>query len=101
MGNLQEHWQTEFRTQKTVDKMSQMMKQAIRGLLDVDLAGNPTSDVQFNPNNSCCAIEGIISPDGRVFGKMGHSERIGHGLYKNVDGDFNIGMFASAVEYFK
>ena len=67
----------------------------------VDLAGNPTTDIHFNPNNSVCAIEGITSPDGRVFGKMGHSERIGHGLYKNVDGDFNIGMFASAVEYFK
>ena len=67
----------------------------------VDLAGNPTADIHFNPNNSVCAIEGITSPDGRVFGKMGHSERIGHGLYKNVDGDFNIGMFASAVEYFK
>ncbi len=67
----------------------------------VDLAGKPTADIHFNPNNSVCAIEGITSPDGRVFGKMGHSERIGHGLYKNVDGDFNIGMFASAVEYFK
>ena len=67
----------------------------------VDLSGNPTADIHFNPNNSVCAIEGITSPDGRVFGKMGHSERIGHGLYKNVDGDFNIGMFASAVEYFK
>ena len=67
----------------------------------VDLSGKPTADIHFNPNNSVCAIEGITSPDGRVFGKMGHSERIGHGLYKNVDGDFNIGMFASAVEYFK
>ncbi len=67
----------------------------------VDLSGKPTADIHFNPNNSVCAIEGITSPDGRVFGKMGHSERIGHGLYKNVDGDFNIGMFNSAVEYFK
>ncbi len=67
----------------------------------VDLAGNPTSDIHFNPNDSVCAIEGITSPDGRVFGKMGHSERIGNGLYKNVEGDFNIGMFKSAVEYFK
>ncbi len=67
----------------------------------VDLAGKPTSDIHFNPNDSVCAIEGITSPDGRVFGKMGHSERIGNGLYKNVDGDFNIGMFKSAVEYFK
>ncbi len=67
----------------------------------VDLGGNPTADIHFNPNNSVCAIEGITSPDGRVFGKMGHSERIGHGLYKNVDGDFNIGMFDAAVKYFK
>ena len=67
----------------------------------VDLTGKPTADIHFNPNNSVCAIEGITSPDGRVFGKMGHSERIGHGLYKNVDGDFNIGMFDAAVKYFK
>ena len=67
----------------------------------VDLNGNPTSDVRFNPNNSCFAIEGITSPDGRVLGKMGHSERIGNGLYKNVDGNFDMGMFRSAVKYFK
>ena len=67
----------------------------------VDLDGNPTSDIRFNPNNSAFAIEGITSPDGRVFGKMGHSERIGSGLYKNVDGNYDIGMFRSAVEYFK
>ncbi|MBE7015784.1 MAG: phosphoribosylformylglycinamidine synthase [Ruminococcaceae bacterium] len=67
----------------------------------VDLAGNPTKDVQFNPNNSCVAIEGIISPDGRVIGKMGHSERIGSGLYKNVEGNYDLGMFRSAVKYFK
>ena len=67
----------------------------------VDANGDPTADVRFNPNNSACAIEGITSPDGRVFGKMGHSERIGNGLYKNVPGDFEIGMFRSAVKYFK
>ncbi len=67
----------------------------------VDLAGNPTADVRFNPNNSAFAIEGITSPDGRVFGKMGHSERIGNGLYKNVPGDYDIGMFRAAVKYFK
>ena len=67
----------------------------------VDLDGNATSDVQFNPNDSMAAIEGITSPDGRVFGKMGHSERIGQGLYKNVPGSYNIGMFESAVKYFK
>ena len=67
----------------------------------VDLSGNATADVQFNPNDSAFAIEGITSPDGRVFGKMGHSERIGSGLYKNVDGEYNIRMFESAVKYFK
>ncbi len=67
----------------------------------VDLSGNATSDIQFNPNDSVMAIEGITSPDGRVFGKMGHSERVGNGLYKNVIGDYDIKMFKSAVKYFK
>ncbi|MBQ6717906.1 MAG: phosphoribosylformylglycinamidine synthase [Clostridia bacterium] len=67
----------------------------------VDLDGNATSDVHFNPNNSMYAIEGITSPDGRVFGKMGHSERIGEGLYKNVLGEYDIRMFEAAVKYFK
>ena len=67
----------------------------------VDLDSNATDDIRFNPNGSICAIEGITSPDGRVFGKMGHSERIGNGLYKNVPGSFDMKMFESAVEYFK
>ena len=67
----------------------------------VDFDGNATSDIRFNPNNSTYAIEGITSPDGRVFGKIVHSERIGSGLYKNVDGIFDMKMFESAVKYFK
>ncbi len=67
----------------------------------VDFSGNASSDVHFNPNGSMYAIEGITSPDGRVFGKMGHSERIGSGLYKNVPGEYNIRMFEAAVKYFK
>ena len=67
----------------------------------VDLNGEPTMDVHFNPNGSLCAVEGICSPDGRVFGKMGHAERIGSGLYKNVPGDYDIKMFSSAVKYFR
>ena len=67
----------------------------------VDLDGNPTYDIQYNPNGSYAAIEGITSPDGRVFGKMGHSERIGDDLYKNVEGNYDLGLFESAVEYFK
>ena len=67
----------------------------------VDLAGNATDDVRFNPNNSMFAAEGICSPDGRVFGKMGHAERIGSGLYKNVPGEYDMKMFQSAVQYFQ
>ena len=67
----------------------------------VDLAGAPTMDAAFNPNGSLYAIEGITSPDGRVFGKMGHSERIGKDLYRNVSGEYDIRMFEAAVKYFK
>ena len=56
---------------------------------------------QFNPNNSMAAIEGILSPDGRVFGKMGHSERVGTGLYRNVPGNYEMKLFLSAVRYFQ
>jgi len=67
----------------------------------VDLNNKPTSDIRFNPNNSAYAIEGICSPDGRIFGKMGHSERIGTNLYRNVEGNYDLGMFDAAVKYFK
>ncbi|CCY74145.1 phosphoribosylformylglycinamidine synthase [Brachyspira aalborgi] len=67
----------------------------------IDFEGNASNDIRFNPNGSIYAIEGITSPDGRVFGKMGHSERIGNGLYKNVLGNYDIKMFKSAIEYFK
>lgn len=67
----------------------------------VDFDGNATNDIAFNPNNSDYAIEGIVSPDGRVLGKMGHSERTGNGLYKNVAGEFDLKLFESAVEYYK
>ncbi len=67
----------------------------------VDLEGRASGDVHFNPNGSAFAVEGICSPDGRVFGKMGHAERIGSGLYKNVPGSYDMEMFRAAVEYFK
>lgn len=67
----------------------------------VDLDGKPTTDVQYNPNNSTFAVEGLTSPDGRIFGKMGHTERIGRGLYQNVPGNYDMGLFRSAVKYFK
>ena len=67
----------------------------------VDLEGRATMDVRFNPNGSAAAIECILSPDGRVFGKMGHSERKGSGLYRNVPGLYDMKLFESAVRYFK
>ena len=67
----------------------------------VDLNGEPTMDAAFNPNGSLFAIEGITSPDGRVFGKMGHSERYSDGCYQNVPGNYDIRMFEAAVKYFK
>ena len=67
----------------------------------VDLNGNPTMDIEFNPNGSFMAVEGITSPDGRVFGKMGHSERYGDNLYKNISDIKNDSLiFDSAVKYF-
>ncbi len=67
----------------------------------VDLQGNPTYETEFNPNGSAFAVEGITSRDGRVFGKMGHSERVGRNLYRNVVGDYDIGLFESAAKYYK
>lgn len=66
----------------------------------VDLNGAPSYEVRYNPNDSVCAVEGITSPDGRILGKMGHSERVGDGLYKNVEGNYDIKLFESAVDYF-
>ena len=66
----------------------------------VDANGVPGMDVDVNPNGSIWAIEGITSPDGRVLGKMGHAERIGDGLYQNVDGCYDMKLFQSAKKYF-
>ncbi|MCI2113339.1 MAG: phosphoribosylformylglycinamidine synthase [Ruminococcus sp.] len=67
----------------------------------VDLNGKPSSDIAYNVNGSVCAIEGITSPDGRVLGKMGHSERKGENLYKNVPFAKDQQIFESGVKYFK
>ncbi|MDR1028620.1 MAG: phosphoribosylformylglycinamidine synthase [Clostridiales Family XIII bacterium] len=66
-----------------------------------DPSGNPTMNADHNPNGSVLAIEGITSPDGRVFGKMGHAERVGEYLYKNVPGNYDSGIFESGVAYFR
>lgn len=67
----------------------------------VDMDGNPTMATPFNPNGSVNAIEGICSTDGRIFGKMGHSERVGNNIYKNVAGEKDQLLFKAGVDYFK
>ena len=66
----------------------------------VDHSGEPSMDQSFNPNGSYAAIEGVCSPDGRIFGKMGHAERIGDRLYKNVAGVYDMRLFESAFDFF-
>lgn len=67
----------------------------------VDDKGLPTLDTNFNPNGSVQAIEGIVSPDGRIFGKMGHSERIGETIAKNIPGTKDQHIFEAGIRYFK
>lgn len=66
----------------------------------VDLEGKPSMDTDYNPAQSQLAIEALTSPDGRILGKMGHSERYTQGLYKNVKGNYDSGIFISGVSYF-
>ena len=89
---------------KIVAPMAELEKMKANGQIATqyaDLSGAPTMLSPFNPNGSMWAIEGITSPDGRVLGKMGHSERIGENLYKNVEGNFDMKIFESGVKYFK
>ena len=83
------------------DLLAQLLKSGQIATQYVDMDGNPTYDIAFNPNNSTMAVEGITSPDGRIFGKMGHSERKGSYLYKNVPGEYDNRMFEAAVAFFK
>lgn len=89
---------------KIVAPVSELEKMLAGGQIAtqyVDRSGKPTMQSPYNPNGSMWAIEGITSPDGRVFGKMGHSERWGENLYKNYDGNFDMKIFESGVKYFK
>ena len=67
----------------------------------VDLDGDPTMNGLYNLNGSCFAIEGITSADGRILGKMGHSERYEEGLYQNISGDKNQNIFENGINYFR
>ena len=93
------HGEGKFYAQKEVIK-----KLAQKGLIAtqyVDYNGNMSEDIKHNPNGSLYGIEGVISECGRIFGKMGHSERVGNYLYKNVIGNYEMKIFESAIEYFK
>ena len=81
--------------------IQQMAKNGQIATQYVDLTGSPSMDIRYNPNTSVEAIEGITSPDGRVLGKMGHSERIGSFIGKNVPGAKDQKIFESGVAYFK
>ena len=81
--------------------LKQLIKNGQVATQYVDNKGNIALNMPFNPNGSMLGIEGITSPDGRVLGKMGHSERIGDNLYKNVPGSFDQKIFESGVKYFK
>ena len=66
-----------------------------------DPSGNPSMDIEYNPNGSLCAIEGIISPDGRILGKMGHTERAGKFIAKNIPYDKHQPIFEAGIDYFR
>ena len=87
-----------------VDNEELLAKLAANGQIAaqyVDENGEPSMLIWDNPNGSVAAVEAITSPDGRVLGKMGHSERIGADLYRNVPGNFDMQIFAAAVKYFR
>ena len=67
----------------------------------VDLSGTPSMETSYNPSGSCYAVECLTSPDGQIMGRMGHAERVGYGLYKNVPGNYDLNFFESACEYFR
>ena len=81
--------------------MEELVKNGQIATCYVDKNGNPTYDKYANPNGSNFAVEGITSKDGRILGKMGHAERIGDNLYKNIDGNFDMKLFEAGVSYFK
>ena len=82
-----------------------MLEQLVRGdqiaTRYVDRAGLPSMEIAYNPNGSLLAVEGLTSPDGRILGKMGHSERTGRHLYRNVPGEYDLKLFEAAAKYFR
>ncbi len=83
------------------DKIKSLIKNGQIATQYVNFEGEATMDSAFNPNGSVYAVEGITSLDGRILGKMGHSERIGQGLYQNIPGKMDQKIFEAGVQYFK
>jgi phosphoribosylformylglycinamidine synthase len=83
------------------EKLSQLIHSGQIASQYCDINGRPTMHPYYNPNASVCAVEGLFSPDGRIFGKMGHSERIGENVMKNIPGNKDQLIFLSGVKYFK
>ncbi|MGE5633257.1 MAG: phosphoribosylformylglycinamidine synthase [Caulobacteraceae bacterium] len=92
------HGEGRFAADKEV--MAELIKNGQVATQYVDIQGNPTYDIEFNPNGSIEAVEGITSPDGRILGKMAHSERVGVNISKNIPMDKEQRIFESGVEYF-
>ena len=84
-----------------INVIEQLVKDGLVATQYVDNIGNATMTAPFNPNGSMYAIEGLISPDGKVFGKTGNAERVGRDLYKNLDGNLDMKIFESGVKYFE
>lgn len=94
------HGEGKFVASKEV--MDELIKNGQVATQYVDLNGNATMDIAYNPNGSVCAVEGITSPDGRILGKMGHSERsYKSDILKNVPGNKDQKLFESGVEYYR
>lgn len=84
----------------TTEQVEELYAQGQIATQYVDLVGNTTYDPRWNPNQSIGAVEGLLSPDGRILGKMAHIERLGHGIHKNIKGNLVMPIFASGVHYF-
>lgn len=84
----------------TTEQVEELYTQGQVATQYVDLVGNTTYDPRWNPNQSIGAVEGLLSPDGRILGKMAHIERLGHGIHKNINGNLVMPIFASGVHYF-
>jgi phosphoribosylformylglycinamidine synthase len=85
----------------TEDEFDALLKNGQIAWQYVNIDGNPTYDIDYNPNGSLHAVEGITSPDGRVLGKMGHNERWSQNTFRNVPGEYDSGIFKAGVNYFK